>query len=112
MPILDLSKAKKPYISVLCGIFGKINIKVFIFNIVAILFFVGSFAPTFADELTPTLGDDSAYTLTEVSSESKNTITKYEKTTVIKYYDKQTGLEVAESDRQDGVEYKEVEMSC
>ena len=56
------------------------------------MFFVGSFAPTFADELTPTLGDDSAYTLTEVSSDGDGVITEYEydrdtNTLTPKYYE-------------------------
>ena len=52
---------------------------------------------------------DSAYTLTEAASaDEPNTITLYDKTEVIKYYDPTTGEEVAEADRQEGVEYKEV----
>ena len=52
---------------------------------------------------------DSAYTLTEAASaDEPNTITLYNKETVIKYFDPQTGKEVAEADRQEGVEYKEV----
>ena len=52
---------------------------------------------------------DSAYTLTETASaDEPNTITLYDKETVTKYFDPQTGKEVAEADRQEGVEYKEV----
>ena len=51
----------------------------------------------------------SGYNLTEAASaDEPNTITLYDKTEVIKYYDPTTGAEVAESDRQEGVEYKEV----
>ena len=51
----------------------------------------------------------SAYSLKEAASaDDPNTITLYDKTEVIKYYDPQTGQEVAESDRVEGVEYKEV----
>ena len=56
---------------------------------------------------------DSAYTLTETTVSDPenlpdNVITLYDKTEVIKYYDPTTGEEVAEADRQEGVEYKEV----
>ena len=52
---------------------------------------------------------DSAYRLEEAASaDDPNTITLYEKETVIKYFDTKTGKEVAEGDRQEGVEYKEV----
>ena len=56
---------------------------------------------------------DSAYTLTETTVSDPenlpdNVITLYDKTEVIKYYDPTIGEEVAEADRQEGVEYKEV----
>ena len=62
---------------------------------------------------TPDKLKDSAYTLTETTVSDPenlpdNVITLYDKTEVTKYYDPTTGLEVAESDRQEGVEYKEV----
>ena len=56
---------------------------------------------------------ESAYTLTEIENADpanlpQNAITLYDKTEVIKYYDPITGAEVAEADRLEGVEYKEV----
>ena len=56
---------------------------------------------------------NSGYTLTKVtpadtSNLDDNVIVKYEIKEVTKYYDPQTGLEVAEADKQEGVNYREV----
>ncbi len=56
---------------------------------------------------------NSGYTLTPVtpadtSNLDDNVIVKYEIKEVTKYYDPQTGLEVAEADKQEGVNYREV----
>ena len=56
---------------------------------------------------------ESAYEYKEIQNADPdnlppNAVTIYEKQEVIKYYDPQTGKEVAESDRQPDVEYKEV----
>ena len=51
---------------------------------------------------------ESAYTLTESAQNAENTITLYEKTEIIRYYDPLTGQEVAKSDLQPDIEYKEV----
>ena len=56
---------------------------------------------------------NSGYTLTKVTPSDPdnlddNVIVKYEIKEVTKYYDPQTGLEVAEGDKQDGVNYREV----
>ena len=93
----------------------------------ALSFFI--VAPAMAQAPTPTLDNlhnqditmpdstekypESAYTLTEIENADpenlpENAITLYDKTEVTKYYDPSTGEEVAESDRQEGVEYKEV----
>ena len=55
----------------------------------------------------------SGYNLTETTVSDPdnlpaNTIVKYEIKEVTKYYDPTTGLEVAEGDKQEGVNYKEV----
>ena len=55
----------------------------------------------------------SGYNLTETTVSDPdnlpaNTIVKYEVNDVTKYYDPTTGLEVAEGDKQEGVNYKEV----
>ncbi len=55
----------------------------------------------------------SGYNLTETTVSDPdnlpaNTIVKYEVNEVTKYYDPTTGLEVAEGDKQEGVNYKEV----
>ena len=93
----------------------------------ALSFFIA--VPAMAQAPTPTLDNlhnqeitmpdtgeiypESAYTLTEIENADpdnlpQNVITLYDKTEVIKYYDPITGAEVAEADRLEGVEYKEV----
>lgn len=49
-----------------------------------------------------------AYHLVPVDNADKNTIVKYNKTPIVKYFDPQTGLEISDKDRVDGVEYIDV----
>ena len=51
---------------------------------------------------------ESGYTLTPTDKKGTNTITRYEIVETTKYYDPNTGLEVAEDERVEGVQYKEI----
>ncbi len=51
---------------------------------------------------------ESAYILTPTDKEGTNTIKRYEIIETTKYYDPNTGLEVAEDERIEGVQYREV----